>query len=496
MVTDQQYWRLVKLAMIEKTRKITASKAGMDEKTARKYLLIAKTPSEIAPAHDWRTRKDPVEELWPEAKQYLLDNPGLEGKYLFQALQRKHPEKFPNSVLRTFYRRVRNWRVMEGPPKEVFFPQVHKPGELSASDFTSMGKLGVTIGGKYFDHLIYHFVLTYSNWETGSVAFSESFESFSAGFQQALWQLGAVSVTHRTDCLSACVRPIGSADQFTDRYQALLDYYGVTGQHINPGEAHENGDCEQSHHRFKRALGQALLLRGSRDFQNRNEYDQFLKMLFEERNSVRKERFVEELKVLRRLPERQLEHNKKEQIKVTRASTIHVQRNIYSVPSRLIGAWLEVRLYAERIELWYGQKKMEEIPRIKGQRGYKIEYRHVIDWLLRKPGAFENYRYQSDMFPTSYFRCAYDELKGKLSSTRASREYLEILNLAAKNSETKVNEALKFLIESARPVYLETVERFLETEMVVAHSWEKVSVKAVNLNDYDELLVKQTEAVS
>ncbi len=492
MVTDRQYWRLVKLAMIEKTRKITASKAGMDEKTARKYLRIEKAPSQIARAHHWRTRKDPLEEIWTEARQYLLDSPGLEGKYLFKALQRNHPEKLPDSALRTFHRRVRNWRALEGPPKEVFFPQAHQPGDLSASDFTAMGSLGIMIGGQYFDHLIYHFVLTYSNWETGSIAFSESFESFSAGFQDALWQLGAVPVKHRTDCLSACVRPIGSTDQFTDRYQGLLDYYGIKGQNINPGEAHENGDCEQSHHRFKRALNQALLLRGSREFQTRKEYEQFLKMLFDERNSARKEHLIEELKVLRRLPDRQLGHHKNQQVKVTRASTIHVRRNIYSVPSRLIGEWLEVRLYAERLELWYGQKKIEELPRIKGNRGHRIEYRHVIDWLVRKPGAFEQYRYQSDMFPTSYFRRSYDELKEKLSITRASREYLKILNLAAKNSETKVNEALKFLIENSRPVYLESIESLLETE--VAESWETVSVTAVNLSDYDRLLAKPTEA--
>jgi len=292
----------MRLAMTEKTMKIAASKAGMDEKTARKYLVGGKSPSQIAQAHEWRTRKDPLEGIWPEARQYLLENPGLEGKYLFKALQRKYPGALADSVLRTFHRRIRNWRALEGPAKEVFFPQEHYPGKLSASDFTSMKALGITIAGQYFNHLIYHFVLTYSNWETGFVAFSESFESFSGGFQSALWQLGGVTVEHRTDCLSACVRPIGSEDEFTERYQALLNYYGLKAQKINPGEAHENGDCEQSHHRFKRTVNQALLLRGSRDFKTRKDYENFLTNLFAELNSGRRDRLAEEMKVLKRLP--------------------------------------------------------------------------------------------------------------------------------------------------------------------------------------------------
>jgi hypothetical protein len=172
---------------------------------------------------------------------------------------------------------VKQWRAFEGPAKEVYFPQTHQPGQLCESDFTHMSSVGVTIGGELFPHMVYHFVLTYSNWETGSICFSESFESVSAGLQQALWELGGVPSIHRSDRLSAAVQEIGKGGEpeFTRRYQALLRHYRVEGQKIQTGRANENGDVEQRHHRLKRAVKQSLLLRGSHDFSSREEYKAF-----------------------------------------------------------------------------------------------------------------------------------------------------------------------------------------------------------------------------
>jgi hypothetical protein len=161
---------------------------------------------------------------------------------------------------------VKVWRATEGPAKEVFFAQRHHPGRLSASDFVRMTDLEVTIQGQSFPHWLYHFMLTYSNWETGTVCFSESFESLCEGFQNALWELGKVPHRHRTDRMSTAVNNVSDPAEFTDRYEALLRYYGVVGEKIQAGEAHENGDVEQRHYRFKRAVQQELMLRGSRDF--------------------------------------------------------------------------------------------------------------------------------------------------------------------------------------------------------------------------------------
>ena len=170
MVTDEQVRLLMKYRQ-NRTVQQAAARAGMDVKTARKYLKAGKLPSQLKRDHPWRTREDPFGEVWEEVKNQLTINGGLEAKTLFKDLQRKYPGKFQDGQLRTLQRRIKVWRALEGPEKEVFFPQEHHPGELAQSDFTHLTKLGITIGGHPFPHLLYHFVLTYSNWETGTICF-------------------------------------------------------------------------------------------------------------------------------------------------------------------------------------------------------------------------------------------------------------------------------------------------------------------------------------
>ena len=191
MVTDQQIRRLLRLSKTEDTQDIAASKAGMDVQTARKYLRARRLPSEMKVDRHWRTRKDGFEDVWPELRQQLMTNPGLEAKTIFASLQRQYPERFADGQLRTLQRRIKHWRATEGPAQEVYFVQEHRPGELCESDFTHLTELGITISGQEFPHLLYHFVLTYSNWETGTICFSESFASLSEGFQRVFEKLTA-----------------------------------------------------------------------------------------------------------------------------------------------------------------------------------------------------------------------------------------------------------------------------------------------------------------
>ena len=225
MVNDTQVRRLKKLSKTEKTHEVAATKAGMDEKTARKYLRDGHLPSERKTDRNWRTRPDGFEQVWEEVRQQIDANPGLEAKTLFQELQRKYPGEYADGQLRTLQRRLKQWRATEGPAKEVFFAQQHVPGRLCQSDFTHMTELGITIGGQSFPHLLYHFVLTYSNWEAVSLCYSESFESLSDGLQNALWELGGVPLEHRTDRMSTAVNNMIDERTFTDRYGALLRYY-------------------------------------------------------------------------------------------------------------------------------------------------------------------------------------------------------------------------------------------------------------------------------
>jgi hypothetical protein len=486
MVTDQQVRKLMKLIAAGEPLVQAALKAGMDPKTARKYRRSGQGPGAGPPPHTWRTRTDPFAAVWEELRALLLVNPGLQAKTLFAHLQRKYPGRFADGQLRTLQRQLKTWRAVEGPAKEVFFPQVHPPGERAASDFCHLTGLGVTIAGHSFPHLLYHFVLCCSNWETGTLCFAESFESLSAGLQQALWELGGVPARHRTDSLSAAVQLLDGSAAFTRRYQDLLAHYGLHGEQIQPGRAHENGDVEQRHHRFKVALDQALMLRGSRDFADRAAYEQFVRELFAQLNAGRRARLTEEVGRLRPLPAARLDVVRKLKVKVSPGSTIRVLRNTYSVPSRLIGEAVEVRVGVEHLEVWYGQRLIERLPRLRGHDQHRIQYRHVIDWLVRKPGAFAQYRYRGDLFPTSRFRIAYDGLVAARPQ-RGEREYLRLLQLAATETEAGVDAALRSLIDQERPISAAAVQRLLVHPETLRPPTE-VRVSPVDLHRYDLLL--------
>jgi len=484
MVTDEQVRRLMRLRKTERTKAIAASKAGMDEKTARKWVRAGSLPSRSRKERIWRTRPDPFGEVWSEVEAILGRAPTVEATTVFDYLNRCYPGRFESGQLRTLQRRIKRWKATEGNLQEVMFAQRHRPGEQSQSDFTRMGGAQVTIARQPFDHLLYHFVLTYSNWEAITLCFSESFESLTAGLQNALWQLGAVPAEHRTDSLSAAVHQLDRAEEFTDRYQALLRHYGMRASHSQAGRAHENGDVEQAHYRFKRALEQELLLRASRDFASVEDYTAFLDGVIERRNAGRSRRLEEELAVMGRLPERRLEDFTRLRVKVSAGSTIRVRKNTYSVDSRLIGETVDVRLFHDHVELHYGQRKMETMPRLRGEGRHRIQYRHVIHSLVRKPGAFARYRYREDLFPNVLFRAAWDELRRECPAT-AERQYLAILQLAAQRGEQRVEQALKLLIESGQRIREEAVEAMLGEEARAV--WE-VQVPVIDIGRYDALL--------
>lgn len=485
MVTNQQVRRYLKLMKTEKNKVLAAAKSGMDIKTTRKYEKLGKLPSEVKKPHDWRTRQNPFKEDWDEIKGFLEHNPGLEAKTLFEYLQREKNGKYSDGQLRTLQRHLKQWRACYGPGKEVFFAQDYIPGERCQSDFTNMNPLDITIAHQKFDHLIYHFVLPYSNWETGSICFSESFESLSDGLQKALWELSAVPTTHQSDRLSAAVNNHLNKEEFTKSYQALLNHYSIRGQRIQAGKANENGDVEQSHYRFKKAVSQALMLRGSCNFNSQQAYAAFLKELFAGRNKGRSDRYIEELKAMHPLPATKYNSVQQINVKVGPGSTIRVKKNYYSVPARLIGSQVKVRLFTEHIEVWYAQKCVEQIPRLRGEEKHFINYRHIIDWLVRKPGAFSHYRYRKDLFPTHIFRLLYDTLK-KTNPLRADKEYLAILHLAAKENETTVGHYLKELLENAEDITAEKITVRLK-ENIKPESAADVHITAVNLDDYDRL---------
>jgi transposase len=278
------------------SQETAAAKAGMSERTARKYVRSGKTPSVSKVPHTWRTRSDPFGEVWAEIEVLLKQDSGLQAKTVWEELNRREPGRFSAGQLRTLQRRFLDWRMKSGPDCEVFFPQTHVPGEQGQSDFTDMRELEVVIAGEPFMHLLYHFVLTYSNWESVSICRSESFEALSAGMQTAFTRLGGVPLEHRTDNLSAATHELAESRgrKFTERYQELIDHYGLRASRNFPGNAHENGDVESANGRLKSAIDQRVRLRGSRAFASREAYEGFLDVCVQARNATSSERSAQQ----------------------------------------------------------------------------------------------------------------------------------------------------------------------------------------------------------
>ncbi len=487
MVTDEQVRNVFRMVDSGMSQDKAALKVGMARRTARKYLSERRLPSELTQPRTYRTREDPFDQVWPDVEALLEADPALQSRTLFDWLQRERPGRFADGQLRTLQRRVKTWRATKGPAKEVFFGQVHHPGKLSASDFTCMNSLGVTILGTLLRHLMYHFVLTYSNWEHVTLCYSESFEALSAGLQNALWALGKAPGMHRTDQLTAAVNQIGGPDPrdaFQRRYLEVLDHYGLTGQKVQAGHANENGDAEQSHHRFKNRLDQALMLRGSRAFESIEAYMAFVREQIGRFNAGRRDRLAQEMAVMCPLPPRRIDSVRRVQVRVDRGSLIRVNKNVYYVNSRLRGEKVTVAIRLDELEVWYAQKVVDRLPRLRGSGKHLINYRHIIDWLVRKPGAFEDYRYREDLFPTTRFRIAYDTLNRHGAGTK---RYLKILELAARTSESAVDDALRGLIDRGGEIDPDSIEQFVHDRLEPGAETE-VEVVIPALSMYDGLI--------
>ena len=469
------------------SQRLAAARAGLSERTARKYERAGKLPSQMKRPHTWRTRANPFEEDWPWVVEQLERDPALQGTTLFALVCARHPGRYRPTQVRTLQRQIASWRALHGPEREVIFEQQHTPGERGQSDFTWMNDMVITIAGNPFPHRLFHFVLTYSNVEAVSICQSESFEALAEGLEHALWQIGGVPQQHRTDHLSAAVRQLRAEEreEWTARYQALMDHYGMQPTWNNTGIAHENGDVEQAHHRFKQAVDQALRVRGSRDFPNRAAYERFLAELVRQRNQTRKERWSQEQSALHSLPLLPLAPCRELRVRVSRFSTITVLGNCYSVPSRLIGTTITMRVRAEALEGYVGTSRAFTLPRLVGKQQRHIDYHHVIWSLVRKPGAFAAYRYRDELFPTTTFRQTYDRLR-RVLPRRADREYVRVLHLAATTSESEVDTALALLLEAQTLPTVEAVRDVLGLPHQAAAP--SMATPCLDLTTYDRLL--------
>ncbi len=497
MITNRQYQRL--MSEYEKTGKIVVSamKADVHPQTAGKYIEAAKPPAELQAKHTWRTRSDPVAGIWERAERMLEKAPELEAQELFEYLCRMSGEEagVDSSGLRTFQRRVQSWKLAQGPDKEVFFEQEHLPGRVMPLDWTNANELKVSIQGRLLEHLLCHSVLTYSNWEWATRCQSESLLSLRHGLQESLHRLGAVPERLQIDNSSAATHRVGSGGRdFNPDFLSLVKHYGLKPRTIGIDCPDQNGDVESQNGHLKRRLEQHLLLRGYRDFESMAAYDGFVMGVLDKANDRRRTRLAEEFKVMRPLPPSRLSEYDELSCLVSQHSTIRVKKVVYSVPARLIGQQVRVEVYEGQLRIFHGRELLLSLARARGEHRAVIDYRHVIEPLLRKPGAFAHYVHREEMFPGSTFRLAYDRLVADHGERAGQLEYLHLLKLTAELGEAAIESLAGQFSSPAQPAKwtVAGLRRYLDLE-------ERPAVPEMHLEpdlaSYDALLSEEVNHV-
>lgn len=496
-VTDAQVRLIMKERNNGKTQEQAAVKANVrSRKTVQKYEQLGQMPSELKQPRTHRTRVDPFETDWVELEKKLEEAPELEAKALFEWLCEQDGAKYKQGQLRTLQRHISNWRAINRT-QILILDQVHQPGEVLQTDGTCMNELKVTIQGEIFEHILIHSVLPYSNWEWGRVVQSESLLAIRLGLQSTLIKLGYVPQVHQTDNSTAATHKLGLDGRhknlqergFNEEYLQLLAHYGLEGRTTHIASPNEDGDIESSNGGLKRAVKQHLLLRGSRDFTSIATYETFLFGIMEKRNAGRQQKLAEELAVMKPLRVAPWPHMRELNVRVGSNGILRVGANGYTVPSGLKGKRVNVRIYEWQIEIWYANQRVETLPRLTGNHHYHINYRHVIDSLLRKPGGFRNYRYHEDLFPQEVFRQAWEALKAYLPPRKADMAYLRILKQAALGLETDVTQALTLLL--ARKTNWDDISLAELLQRPAQQTIPDLIPQVVNLSIYDQLLMPE-----
>lgn len=472
------------------TQETAAAKTGISVRSGRR-LDKAGGPRPT-PKHDWRTRDDPLEAVWePELLPLLRAEPSLTGTTLLEYLLDHYPEHYDQSVLRTLQRRVKQWRALEGPDKDIVFRQEAVIALQGFSDFSHPND-PVLIDGKPFAHLFFQFRLAFSGWRSvTAVQGGESFVALSEGLQRALQLAGGSPEEHRTDSLSAAHN--NKQNVWTDDYDALCKHYGMVPTRNNPGVSHENGVVECANGSFKHRLSQQLRLRGDNNFRSVDEYQVFIDKVVHQLNRRVRKRFMEEQQALQPLPEDRVPEYQILTLKVTRSATIEVKRVLYSVPSRLIGERLHIRLYHDKLEGFVGQARALTLPRIYPKpgesRARRIDYRHVIRALAAKPQAFRYSQIRDDLLPSNAYRTLWEHVDQTLPKREACKWIVAVLRLAYEyDCESQLGaQLLGNMLEGKLPDIKRIQQQFLRSSGQVDSTGTPQHVLA----GYDDLLASR-----
>jgi hypothetical protein len=473
------------------SQEAAAVKAGISVSSARRIESSVVLPSQ-RPSRHWRTRTDPLADVWDAEIVPMLEGaPALMAVTVLEELQRRHPERFSGAVLRTLQRRVRQWRAENGSDREIFFAQKHPPGRLGLSDFTVADELSVTVAGIGLAHRLYQFSFAHSGWRHARVVLGgESFQALNSGLQEALWLAGGTPEEHRTDSLSAAFNNLAEHEELTRRYSELCTHYRMRASRNNLGQSHENGAIESRQGSLKRALDQALLLRGTREFTELAAYEEFVAETVRRLNARCARAWEGERGCLRPLPARRTADFEELDARVSKFGVFTAKSALYSVPSRLAGHRLKVRLYSAHIEAWLGGVKVFECERLYGsvaeRHPRRIDWRHMLPSLKRKPGAFARWVLRDAMFPRSEYARAWELINARLPERVACRLMVDLLDLA--DRARVVAELAGALSASQERGELPDIDELRERFAPRQGSMPTVEVVMPSAAIYDELL--------
>lgn len=476
----------------------SAAKVEISTRTARTIEQGKHHTQVPKKRRQYKTRFSALDSIWDSVLVPMLEkNPDLQAKTLFLYLERTHQDALGKPIykiglLRTLQRRTAFWKAIHGKEKEIMFPQEHVPGQQGLSDFTHFNTSKITLAGKPFKHMFYHFRLVYSKWSYLKVIRGgESFQALSEGLQEALNHLGGAPQEHRTDSLSAAFKNL-SADakaDMTQQYEALCSHYQMVPTRNNKGAKHENGSVESSHGHLKNRIAQELILRGSHDFSCVEEYEKWIHQIVHLYNNRHTKNFELEKQSLRPLPANKTNDFEIKSIKVSGLSILIIKSMKYSVPSQLSGHTITLHIYQHKIEGYLGCTQVLNLKRKyqeEHKSSYVIDYHHVIHALIKKPGAFRFCKYKNEILPNENYREIWKYLDETEPRQSASKTLLRILKLAADyDCEEALGNYLMNLIYNQQTLNIEEIENKFNT---CNPSLPQVECKQHSLRDYDHLL--------
>ena len=490
--------------LYQKRAYMNARKLGLTQQKSSQIAEISERTGQRIDGGDHRSSRasvispnpsrDPLAGVWSEELEPMLRRePRLKPTTLFEYLEEQYPDQYPK-VLRTLQRRVREWKALHGPEPEVMFMLRHEPGVMGLSDFTTLKGMEITINGKPFKHLSYHYRLAYSGWQYAQIIQGgESFVALSEGLQNALAASGGAPREHRSDSLSAAYRNSGGHNtrELTQFYHDLCEHYRMVPTRNNKGKANENGSVESPHGHLKNRIKQAIYLRGSRDFESIADYQAVIEQAIAGLNRQCVAKFESEKAVLQPLPKRRVADYEILSFKVSCHSTIDVRCILYSVPSRLIGQQVEVHLYHDRLVGYFARQQVFELTRVrvsgKGRRrGRCINYRHVIGGLRKKPRAFLFCQWQADLLPTVEFRQLWTQMSAQFERDKAAVLMVDALYIAATyDQEQAVADYLAEALAKHQLTLSHLQQQFIPDAVAAL---PLIETQQHSLDSYDQLL--------